>query len=116
MDSLLLLAKAMNISRTQDIDIEFFTIVTSMTTGKTPGHNGIPLECVQHLWLAIIIDFHHMILDGIEERNFSWRINQMLDLSNLQGDGTKYLLKENLNAVVHVLHAYSWLVERILPI
>lgn len=49
MDSLLLLTKAMNNSRTQDIDIELFIVVTSMATGKTPGHDGIPLEFVQQL-------------------------------------------------------------------
>ena len=47
MDSMLLLIKAMNNCRTQDI--ELFTVVTSMATGKTPGHDGIPLEFVQQL-------------------------------------------------------------------
>lgn len=57
----------MNDSLLKDIaERELFTMITFMAKGKTTGHNGIPIEFFQQLWLAVGYDFHRMILGEIE--------------------------------------------------
>ena len=41
--------------------------VNLMAKGKAPGHDGIPVEFYQNMWPTIGKDFHHMIIQSMDE-------------------------------------------------
>ena len=42
--------------------------LTAMGKGKTPGHDGIPIEFFQELWPTLEDDYLQMILQGIQNK------------------------------------------------
>lgn len=49
---------------------ELLAATMSMTKGKAPGHDGIPIEFFQLYWNSIGEDFHKMVIQSIEKGHF----------------------------------------------
>ena len=60
-----------------------------MAKGKTPGHDGVPLEFYQKSWPYVCIDYHAMFLQGFEEGTFHEGITKgLISLIPKEGDKT----------------------------
>lgn len=50
--------------------MEFFTAIEGMADGKTPGHDGIPIESFKKYWKFIGEEFTAMILHALQQGGF----------------------------------------------
>ena len=58
----------MNKALAKDITKRKLSIaVSSIAKGKAPGHDGIPIEFFQRIWLTIENDFHRMLTKGFKD-------------------------------------------------
>lgn len=58
--------KEMNDTLTKEItQHDLYGLVDSMDSGKFPRHDGIPIEFLKCLWLALGCDFYQMIWKNI---------------------------------------------------
>lgn len=91
-DFSMLITEARNDSLFKDItELELFGVVDSMARGKTPGHDGIPMEFFQYAWPALGNDLYWMIRKNINKRQFHEEVTKgLLSLIPKEGDN-KYL-------------------------
>lgn len=81
----------MNTAPTKEItQHELYGVIDSMATWKTHGHNGIPIEFLQQLWLALGGDFCRMIHKGLKEGAFHEGVTKGLLTSFLSKGTVKY--------------------------
>lgn len=78
----------MNVALAKDItQKELSAAVSSMAKGKAPGHDGIPIEFFQKMWMTIGNDFHRMLLKGIEEGTLHEGVTRgLISLISKEGD------------------------------
>lgn len=74
--------KAMNDTLTQEITHrELRATFRTLTKGKAPGHDGIPIKFFQQLWSTINEDFHQMIVKEIKHKGFPKGVTKRATLS-----------------------------------
>lgn len=67
---------------------EFYRVMDSMASGKTPGHDGMPIELIGKLWLALGNDLCMMIKRNIDLGTFHARVTKgVRSLIPKEGEG-----------------------------
>lgn len=83
----LILQQWILLSQKKITQLELHGTIDSMATWKTHGHNEIPIEFLQQLWLALGGDFCRMIRKGLKEGAFCEGVIKGL-LTSLLSKGT----------------------------